>query len=43
VIDRMMAAVVSGGRPVPAALRAASDEAEQILAEAGYYRGSQTR
>lgn len=34
VINRMMAEVVSGRRPIPEALRAASDQTEQILAAA---------
>jgi multiple sugar transport system substrate-binding protein len=38
VIDRMMAGAVTGGRPIPDALREASQETEQILAAAGYYR-----
>ena len=37
-IDRMMGRVVTGGQPVPDALREASEETEQILADAGYYR-----
>ena len=37
-IDRMMGRVVTGGEPVPGALRDASEETEQILADAGNYR-----